>query len=343
MKASLIGPDHSEWNGLLQRVPHDFFHLPTYAMFSARHEGGEPRALLVQDGPNQLLLPLVIRPLAGSRFDAGSAYGHPGPLASAGAPATFEADALRAGFDFLATEGCVSLFVRLHPILNAQPPTGVGDLVQHGDTVSIDLSLGEEELDQQVRRNHRQQIRQAYQAGFTVIDDTAWDYFDDFKRLYRETMERLAAREFYRFGDVYFDELRETLADRIHLGVVLYEEQVTAAMMFVETAGIVETYLSGSDAAFNRRQPTKLLYDFVRRWAKERGDRWVQLGGGYGAGDDSLLHFKSGFSPLRLPFFTLRAVLDEEEYDRLCRERAEAGPVDVSEDTGDYFPAYRRP
>ena len=155
-------------------------------------------------------------------------------------------------------------------------------------------------------------------------------------------MRRLSAREYYLFEDAYFDDLKEALAGRIHLGVVLGEGRVAAAMMFVETAGIVETYLSGSDEAFNRRQPTKLLYDFVRKWAKTRGNRWVQLGGGYGGSDDSLLHFKSGFSPLRLPFFTLRVTLDDEEYRRLSRELTTADQVVVAGGSGEYFPAYRQ-
>ncbi len=259
------------------------------------------------------------------------------------APEGFEADALRVGCQFLADEGCVSLFVRLHPILNATPPAGVGDIVLHGDTVSIDLSLSEEELERQVRRNHRQQIRQAHEAGFVATEDQEWHHFEDFKQLYRDTMRRLSAREFYYFGDDYFDGLRESLAEQVHLGVVLHEDQVTAAMMFVETAGIVDTYLSGADPAFNRRQPTKLLYDFVRRWAKERGNRWVQLGGGYGAGDDSLLHFKSGFSPLRLPFSTLRVILDEDEYLRLSRERNGAKSPLSPDEASEFFPAYRHP
>jgi hypothetical protein len=342
MNTRLIDPDDSEWAGLLEQIPHDFFHLPSYTTFAARHEGGEPKAMLVREGPHELLLPLVVRPIPGSRYDATSAYGHPGPLTSAGAPAGFAAAALRAGCEFLAAEGCVALFVRLHPILNAQPPTGVGELVQHGDTVSIDLSLDDEVLERQVRRNHRQQIRQALTAGFVARDDEEWRYFDDFKRLYRETMLRLSASAYYLFDDAYFDALKESLVGRIHLGVVLGEGEVAAAMMFVETAGIVETYLSGSDEAFNRRQPTKLLYDFVRRWAKERGNRWVQLGGGYGGKDDSLLHFKSGFSPLRLPFFTLRVILDEAEYRRLSREMPTAAQSTVPGGPGEYFPAYRQ-
>ncbi len=48
---------------MLERVPHDFFHLPDYTTFAAAHEGGSPRALHVQNGGCDLLLPLVVRPL----------------------------------------------------------------------------------------------------------------------------------------------------------------------------------------------------------------------------------------------------------------------------------------
>jgi hypothetical protein len=118
----------------------------------------------------------------------------------------------------------------------------------------------------------------------------------------------------------------------------MVDEQMSAAGLFVETDGIVEYHLSASDERFRRSQPTKLMIDEVRRWAKERGNRWFHLGGGFGVAADSLLHFKAGFSKIRTPFSTLRAILRPDDYRRLAHVHGE--PVSSMEAT-DFFPVYR--
>ena len=150
-------PDDPIWTSILAETAHDFYHLPAYTQLAAVHERGEPQALLVEAGARRLLLPLVVRQIPGSDQDATSAYGHPGPVVTGTLDAGFLSEALAAGVDHLRDEGFVSLFVRLHPILNEEPPRGVGTLIRHGDTVAMDLSLSPEELWSQTRRNHRQQ------------------------------------------------------------------------------------------------------------------------------------------------------------------------------------------
>ena len=73
-------------------------------------------------------------------------------------------------------------------------------------------------------------------------------------------------------------------------------------------------------------------------WAKARGNRWYHLGGGRGGESDSLLHFKTGFSPLRLPYETVRVVLRDKDYRDLVAERQPQ--VDAGDGSG-YFPRYR--
>jgi lipid II:glycine glycyltransferase (peptidoglycan interpeptide bridge formation enzyme) len=110
--------------------------------------------------------------------------------------------------------------------------------------------------------------------------------------------------------------------------------------MYVEAAGIVHLHLGGSDPRFERAHPSKLLYHRTRLWAKDRGDTWMHLGGGRGADDDSLLHFKAGFGGDRMPYRTLRLVVDEDGYRALLAARF---PEGVPESAAGFFPAYRAP
>jgi hypothetical protein len=253
-----------------------------------------------------MLLPLVLRDIPGGGVDATSPYGYPGPLVTESDDPAFLTDALLAGVELLARHGVVAAFVRLHPLLNPAPPRAIGTLVQHGETVSVDLALPPDVLWAQTRENHRRDITRALQLGYVARMDDAWEHLDTFRELYRETMARNAAAPWYFFDDAYFDGLRAALWDRLHLCVIEGEGGVAAAGLYGETGGIVEYHLSGTSAAARHVQPTKLMMHFVRGWAKARGNWTFHLGGGWAA-EPTLLQFKVGFSPLHHPFQTLRS------------------------------------
>jgi hypothetical protein len=280
----------------------------------------------------------MIRSISGGGFDVTSPYGYPGPIGIGTDDPAFLRVALVAGLQVLRDAGLVSAFIRLHPLLNPTPPEGVGTLVAHGDTVSIDLTLPSAELWAQTRLNHRRDITRAARLEYVARMDEEWRHLESFGLLYRQTMERRLAIRFYFFEDAYFQGLRDALGERLHLCIVEKAGVVAAAGLFVETEGIVQYHLSGTDEAFRDVQPTKLMMHFVRSWAKERGNKILHLGGGVGGAADSLLQFKIGFSPLRHTFVTLRGVIDRQEYDRLVAAR---GPrLDPGLPTG-FFPAYR--
>jgi Uncharacterized protein involved in methicillin resistance len=340
MRAALATVTDPRWVSVLRHAPHDFYHLPGYADICAAHEGGEPHALIVDHGGATMLLPLLIRPIRGSGYDAASPYGYPGPLVIGTDDPAFAEDALQAGVEMLRSIGVVSLFVRCHPLLDPSPPRRPGVLVDHGDTVVVDLTRSDDELWRQMRKNHRRDITRATRHGFVARIDEGWDNYETFKRVYRATMERRSAAPYYFFDDTYFNGLREALGGAAHLAVVAFGDEIAAAGLFMETDGIVEYHLSGFDDRFAHFRPSKLLLYYSIGWAKSRGNAQMHLGGGVGADDDTVLHFKLGFSPIRRPFRTLRVVVDEQEYARLVAAHDPA--ADPGDLTG-FFPAYRTP
>jgi hypothetical protein len=340
MRAHVIDPSSSDWAWFLRHVEHDFYHEPSYVALCAAQEDGTPRAVHVTDGRSAMLLPLVVRPIPGGGLDATSPYGYPGPLVAGVQTGAWLASALDASVVELGLAGIVTLFVRLHPILNRSLPEGMETLVTHGDTVSIDLTATDEEQWSRTRLNHRRDISRAIRAGYVVRMDEEWQRFGAFKDAYRETMARRNAAQSYQFDNDYFDGLREALDSRLHLCVVERQGQLAAGGLFVETDGIVEYHLSGTSSEFVGASPLKVMLHFVRGWAKRRGNRVLHLGGGVGSAEDSLLRFKLGFSPIRHPFSTLRVVIDEQEYRRLVT--IHGGGLDPRSRTG-FFPAYRSP
>jgi hypothetical protein len=311
-----------------------------YVQLSADYESGVARAVLVEEGERKLLLPLIVRTIPGGGRDATSPYGFPGPIGNGLEDPAFVTAAFLEIRRVLAAHGIVSLFVRFHPMLNPAMPQGVGTVVDHGDAVAIDLCQSADAIWQQTRKNHRRQILQSIRSGHAVGFDPTEAAFVAFKGLYRATMRRVDAAAYYLFDDAHFSDLRSAMGPRMRLASVRIGNDMAAAGLFIEEDGIVEYHLSGTDARFAKFAPTKLLTHFVTGWARERGNRWLHLGAGMGAPDDALLHFKSGFSPARHRFRTLRMVIDVAEYRRLTLER---NASDDPTRTDGYFPVYRQP
>ena len=338
MRWDIVPVDGEQWRRTLASLRHDVYHLPGYVALEAGRHAADPAAVVAVDSGRRWAVPLLLRPVPGTdHVDASSPYGYPGPLSNAALnDSLFFEDALLALRDALTSMGAISCFLRLHPFLG--PPLEsfkrAGSPVVHGQTVVIDLTRSEEELWRGLRANHRAQIRRARGLGVTVVEDEHWSRLAEFVSIYWATMRRVGAEEPYFLPLSYFESLHRALDGSVHLLVVLRGDEVIAGGVYTDTGGIVQYHLGATASEHLQLNPAKVMFDHVTRWAKRRGNRWLHLGGGVGGAEDSLFHFKAGFSPLRRPFATWRLIVDRGAYLRLA-------PGDASGEHSSYFPAYR--
>lgn len=351
----LPAADAHAWNGVFESChSYDVYHLAEYHRLAERAGEGEARLLVFRDGPRIVAWPLLVRPLSSVQGlglessdlnDATSVYGYPGPVSTPEALA----DGVfldRVADEFARVAGdlrLVSAFTRLNPLLNGGAVCRhLGRLVEMGPTVSIDLLLSDEDRLMQYRHSHRYEVRKARKSGLRVFRDDTWAHFDDFSRLYSETMRRAGASKRYFFSPEHFRGLKDALGDRLSLFVVMDDGMVASAALFTETSRIVQYYLSGSDARFRKFAPSKLLLDEACIWAKSRHAKRLHIGGGFGASHDTLFQFKSGFSHTRHRFFVWQWIGMPAVYDDLvARARANGDShADASPAPG-FFPAYR--
>jgi hypothetical protein len=336
MTASLLEPAAREWKETLQQVSHDMYHVPDYVVLDARLYGGVPAAFHYERDGRQLLIPLILRDIPGSDLkDAISPYGYPGPVSSTDDPAFWDA-ACSAFIDVLSDLKVISSFIRLHPLLPAPVLADHGKLVYHGETVSMDLTVSEDEMWKQTRADHRNHINRAKRAGTEIVFDD-WDRLGEWVEVYHDNMRRVGATSYYFFTHEHLSALHDAVGDRMHLVVALEDGEVVGGNTFFSYDGIATGYVSSTRRA-PKRYADELLYDSVRRWCKSRGDEVFHLGGGKGGANDSLFSYKAGFSPGRHAFHTWRVIADQGAYERLARDRRpDADPADLTAT----FPAYR--
>jgi hypothetical protein len=334
-------------------VYHDFYHLPFYHAIARGMGQGEPLLFVYEHEGYTIALPLLIRSIASPAaqdsalrgwHDATSVYGYVGPIAShSDMPSAVVADfqtSLRAE---LSQRRIVSVFSRLHPFCDQSTVlAGLGELVSHGNTVSIDLCLDEGEQVAQYRGNHRREIRKLRKLGGRCEEDRGFVHLDKFIDLYYATMNRVHASPQYFYPRSYFRELVASDEAEVLLTFCYLGEVILGAGLFVRCNTTLEYHLGGTSKGLAKFSPMKLLLDRVRHWAYERGVKTFHLGGGVGSQADSLFHFKAGFSARLHHFRTWRWAVLPQEYEHLTglheRWLADHG---YPKSAADFFPKYR--
>lgn len=353
----LIAAADPEWNQWIESTSHDVYHTAAYHQVVTFEGDGTPQ-LLVYGSPGRFVAwPYLLIPIPGSieaigspAFDATSVYGYSGPIVHGCEPEDpLILEAWAAFQSVWLDQQIVSVFTRFHPILrNHRWFTGVGvsdprddpprGLVLTGETVSIDLRKPDAEIVAAYPRVLRQEIAANKRKGLVTELDRDWRHLETFIDLYAETMRRNQAQSAYFLRREYFTELIDALGEDAILFVTRSGPDVVAACLFLSHHGILHPHLAGTSTPFLGMSPLKVMWDEVRRWAAGRGDRVMHLGGGRGGTSDSLLSFKSRFSPDRHPFYTGRWIMEDQHYETLARRSRDEGASESG-----YFPIYRAP
>jgi hypothetical protein len=349
------------WEDWLAEVPRDVYHSAAYHAYSSDSGEGDAYLVVAGDRDRWLAWPYLLRGIPDRRTglpsgltDVTSVYGYSGPLAWGCTPG--EEFVEKAWLEILGVwrdQRVVSAFTRFHPLLGNEAlvssirwPGDDGDhsapVVPLGRTISIDLTLSDEEARADYSSSLRRQIKNYRAAGLTTTYDDGMVDLPEFTRLYHETMDRNDADGYYFFDLGQFRRLRDALGDHLHLLVTRMGDEIGAACLFTEYGGIVQEHLMAASGAMAAISPYKVLIDDARAWAKARGNKVLHLGGGRGAREDSLFEFKRRFSSRRHAFYTGRWIVDREAYTRLVDEHAAASTGNGQFLPG-YFPAYRAP
>jgi len=361
---TLVPSTSAEWCGYLEGTVHDFFHTAEYHHIAETFGGGNAWLAVYGSAGKFVAWPYLLQEIdvpyanasAGKLRDITSVYGYAGPLTrGCKQDAAFLASAWNAVVEAWVSQSAVSAFTRFHPLMANQcwvphlrNDGGTAELAddgyREGKTVAIDLSRSEAETWGSYKRTLRQAVRRILSLGVTTTSDPEWKYRDDFVHLYYRTMNRNDAAPFYLFPSQYFRKLQEALGSHGSLIVARYADEVIAAALLIEYAGIVNVHLLATDDRFVHWSPSKLIIHEAQVWARARGNRFLHLGGGRSSKeDDALFRFKALFSNVFYPFHTGRWILNQEAYDILTVERQKQSKRLGRQLAERHFPAYRAP
>ena len=339
----LIDIDRADlWGNIVRQFSaYDVYYLNGYVKAFQIHGDGEPQLLLYEaDGLKAIYVYMKRKTAVEGNYDAVTPYGYGGVL--------FEGDIskenLKAFWDAYVEKmkeiGIIDNFVRYHPVLhNAIPMKSVSTVIDLGKTIAIDLS-SEEMIWNNIISKNRNMIRKAEKNGIEIRHGKDIALFKDFKRIYNATMEKDHAEDYYFFEDSCYESIHRDLYDNYEMFYAVLDGQIIAMSIILYANQQMHYHLSGSMMEYRNLAPSNLLLYKASLWGCEHGFKTFHLGGGVGAGEDSLYKFKAAFNRNSDYQFSIgKEIFDQKKYDELIQERANRDQTFNPQSS--YFPLYR--
>lgn len=317
---------------------YDFYHTWYY---HSLEKSGEPVLFVFEQDDCFIIFPFLKRSIPGSDLsDFTSVYGYAGPISNVDFEdmdqSTMEAF-IKSFLKFLKAERNVSVFCRLHPIINHDILVEkFGSLVNNGKTIAINLTETIEEQRSKYRRQFRSKIRQLREKKYYLRKAESKQEVQAFVKIYNENMARVQAESYYFFDESYFFNMLNSADFESSVLLLYLEDEITSGAFVTFSNNIMQFHLAATNNKYLQEGPMKLLIDEASLVGRENNMSYLHLGGGVGGSEDSLFDFKAGFSDMILSFKTWRFISDPEAYDRLVRERWGNQIV-----RSDFFPLYR--
>jgi hypothetical protein len=324
-----------EWSSEIKFYPlFDIYHTWHYHQTHVVGMDGQPVLYVFASGAKRIAIP-VVENAFGNYTDLTSVYGYTGPLCVDGK----ESSAILANewsiiSNYFSEQGVICYFSRVNDFTtHIDSLQSISGVEKSGTTVFIDLATTPIEQISNYRKVHRRDVRSLKKTGYLCDFVSYEDGIDQFIGVYHQSMDMVGASEAYYFPRQYYELLFSNPDFEVKIAIVELNGEVACAGIFFFGNGIVQYHLSGTSPAYYRHAPNKLMLDFVREYACNRGGFSVfHLGGGLGGKEDSLFKFKSGFSKNTLDFYLIKSIFNVPLYNELSKDKdANIG----------FFPAYR--
>jgi hypothetical protein len=352
MNNYVLGVEQAEqWNEHLQQVPRsDIYFTAEYCRIYEENGDGKAQLFVYRRGGEFVCYPYLLRNISGlplvaglnldhEVYDISTPYGYGGPLTNVLEPA--DRAVIFQEFEAVFHEYCkeqhiVTEFVRFHPILSNYEDYQAVDPSFERNTIYINLDLGEEELQRHYSRDNRNRIRRARKEGLTVAQGDTGN-LSQLLKLYYSTMDKKQAHNYYYFSEQFFANTMQFLGSQVELVEVKYGDKVIASAMFMSKGEFVHYHLMGSDKQYLPVAPINLLIHYAALQAKERGYRYLHLGGG-STGNDNLFRFKRSFNEQAMAdFYIGKKVHCASLYQAITEH------IEIPAASQAYFPVYRHP
>ena len=234
----------------------------------------------------------------------------------------------------------ISEFIRFSPVLNNHVDfEAILDVSFNRNTVVTYLDI-EDPFMTQLSPTCRNKIRKSIKNGVVTEIDHVGESMDNFVELYKSTMIKNNASNYYYFSKLYFDQFRTELENKFIIINSIHEGKIIASAIFLISDTTMHYHLAATNPEYYKLAPNNLFLWRAIQWGIENNMSQIHLGGGLtNLEDDNLFKFKSGFSTSPpLSFYVGKKIHNLEIYKELVKAHLD-NSTDIKNEN--YFPAYR--
>lgn len=258
-----------------------------------------------------LLNEIIGYPIYKGYFDVETPYGYGGPLVNV------NSDEFNKNFDenfrkFCLDRNIIAEFIRFHPLMKNETIFKENiETIMNRDTVYIDLDKGIEKIwTEDISSKNRNMIRKAKKHGLEVRIS---ENYEEFIKIYNETMEKVKADSYYFFDEKYYSNLLKN--NNVKLFSVENNGNIIAAAIFMEYHKFIHYHLAGSKKESLSFAPNNILIWEVIKYACNNKFKFFHLGGGNtDSSENSLYKFKKCFSKDKSRFYIGKRIHNKEAY-----------------------------
>ncbi|WP_024467912.1 peptidoglycan bridge formation glycyltransferase FemA/FemB family protein [Treponema pedis] len=311
-----------KWNQYFNLFPYNLTDIYFREEYVRLYQNKNSEAVcIIAEEEGQVILFPILRSKVNEFFDFETPYGYGGVISNTN-NADWNKKAVQSIMKYCTENKYVAGFMRFHPLLhNELLCSSCVEIIFDRYTVSIDLTQAEEDIfSVQLSSKNRNMIRKAIAEGLQFCVDDDFVHLDSFINIYKNTMTRLQADNFYFFENQYYKSFVNNLKGKAFLGCVKNDKHIIAAALFMYGEIYGHYHLAGSIKNTYHGVNNLLLWGAAVEF-KKRGMKEFHLGGGVNAEpENSLLKFKKAFSNNLNEFYIGKIVFDNCAYNTICRK-----------------------
>jgi len=332
-----ITNNKKDWNNLLLKVEsYDLYHTFEYHEVMKK-TGEEPIIIIYKNNNTEIGFPFLKRKINDELSDLVSVHGYLGPV-SINVDDSFDSESFSKEFlQLLSREKIVSAFSKLNPYLSQQSKTlaNLGTIENVGELVYFDQQM---ELNEQILSYKKDTIRLIKKlkpiSSFRFAENS--EDIENFMAIYYSNLDRLNANSSFYHKKNYFEALLNSdMADaKIILAIHNETNEIMAGVLYFETKHISHIELACTNDEYYNKSPVRFLYDQIRILCHKEKMKYLDMGGGSGGREGSLMKFKSCFAQNYVDFNVWKLIAIPDVYDELQT-------VDQRNADSNFFPKYR--
>lgn len=319
-----------KWNSYLSKLPidqQDIYFTPEYYELYEKNGDGKAQCFVSEYNGEIALYPFLINSvnelgykLDKEYFDIQGAYGYNGIVST-----SYDEDFITSFYNefnlFCQNGNIIAEFTRFNPLLgNYRFSDSFMDVIYDRKTVYLNLEKTYDDIwTSQYSSINRNMIRKGRKSLSIKISQNNVD-LEKFISIYKYTMQKINAEEYYFFSDIYFSDL---LNENIYI-LNVYDKKtmnILSSMILMVFRNYAHYHLSGRSETCKNNSVNNFILDEAIKFAIRKSCKLFHFGGGNTSKEnDGLLKFKQKFSKERGDFYIGKKVHNKKIYDNVIKQ-----------------------